>query len=71
MWASILRLPYRWLFPLILLFTMTGVYSINFSLFDLWVMLLFGVIGYFMKKFDYPAAPWPYPWFWGRSWKMP
>jgi putative tricarboxylic transport membrane protein len=57
MWASILRLPYRWLFPLILLFTMTGVYSINFSLFDLWIMLLFGVIGYFMKKFDFPAAP--------------
>ncbi len=56
-WASLLRLPYRWLYPMILLFSITGVYSINFRMADLWVMMLFGLFGYFMKKLDFPAAP--------------
>lgn len=57
LWASLLRTPFRLLFPLILLFCMTGVYSANSRLFDLWVMLAFGVIGYLMRKVDLPAAP--------------
>ncbi len=57
LWASLLRTPFRVLFPLILLFCMTGVYATNNRLFDLWIMLGFGVIGYFMRKADLPAAP--------------
>ncbi len=56
-WASLLKIPYRWLFPVILLLSATGVYSINGTMFDIWVMLAAGVIGYFMKKLEYPAAP--------------
>ena len=36
---------------------MIGVYSINNSVFDIWVMIVFGVIGYIMKKCDYEPAP--------------
>jgi putative tricarboxylic transport membrane protein len=56
-WASLLKLPFRWLFPMILVFSITGVYSINYNPFDLWIMLLFGFIGYFMKKLAFPPAP--------------
>ncbi len=56
-WASLLKVPYRWLVPLIMLFSITGVYSINGNLWDVWMMLLFGAIGYFMKKLQFPAAP--------------
>jgi putative tricarboxylic transport membrane protein len=45
------------LLPLILLFTLIGAYAINNNAWDIWVMLLFGVIGYLMRKFEYPAAP--------------
>ena len=54
-WA--LRVPYRIIAPLILVFCMVGVYSLDFSTFDLWLMLGAGMIGYFMKKLDYSPAP--------------
>jgi len=56
-WVQVLKVPYRILFPLILLFCLIGAYSINNSAFDLYVMILFGAIGYLMKKFGYEAAP--------------
>jgi putative tricarboxylic transport membrane protein len=56
-WASILRIPYRILLPLILLFTLLGAYALNNSVSDIWIMIAFGVVGYLMRKFDYPAAP--------------
>jgi putative tricarboxylic transport membrane protein len=57
LWVKILKIPYRILFPLILLFCLIGAYSINNTTFDLFTMILFGVVGFLMKKFDYEGAP--------------
>ena len=57
LWASILRIPYGILLPFIVMFTIIGTYAINNNPFDLWLLIVFGVLGYFMRKFDYPAAP--------------
>jgi len=57
MWVKILKVPYTILFPLILLFCLIGVYSVNNSVLDIYLMILFGVIGYFMRKFDFEPAP--------------
>jgi putative tricarboxylic transport membrane protein len=57
LWASMLRIPYTILLPLILVFTLIGAYAINGTVLDIWIMIAFGVIGYLMRKFDYPAAP--------------
>ncbi|MFH1057611.1 MAG: tripartite tricarboxylate transporter permease [Pseudomonadota bacterium] len=56
-WVQILKIPYKILFPLILLFCLVGVYSVNNTAFDIYVMLIFGIIGYLMKKFEYEGAP--------------
>ena len=57
LWASMLRIPYTILLPLILLFTLIGAYALNNNISDVWIMIAFGVVGYLMRKFDYPAAP--------------
>jgi putative tricarboxylic transport membrane protein len=56
-WVQLLKVPYRILFPLILLFCLIGVYSVNYSAFEVQLMIIFGVLGYLMKKFRYEAAP--------------
>lgn len=55
--VSALRIPFALLGPLIVIFAIVGVYSISGSMFDLWVLLVFSILGYVMKKLDYPAAP--------------
>jgi len=57
LWVRVLKVPYRFLFPLILLFCIIGAYSLNNSTFDIAVMVIFGLVGYFMKKFGYEPAP--------------
>ena len=57
LWVQVLRIPYRVLFPLILLFCLIGVYSTSNSVFDLWIMIAFGMAGYLMRKFEYDGAP--------------
>jgi putative tricarboxylic transport membrane protein len=57
LWVQVLKVPYKILFPLILLFCIIGVYSINNTTFDIGVMLLFGIVGYLMRKFGYEGAP--------------
>lgn len=57
LWVQVLKVPYRILFPLILLFCLIGAYSVNSSPFDLFMMILFGAVGYLMRKFKYEAAP--------------
>ena len=57
LWVQVLRIPDKILYPLIILFCLVGAYSINNSVFDIGVMVLFGIIGYLLKKFDYEAAP--------------
>jgi putative tricarboxylic transport membrane protein len=56
LFAQILRLPYYVLYPLIIGISIVGVYSVNNSLFDVWLMGLFGLLGYAMRKLDFPAA---------------
>jgi putative tricarboxylic transport membrane protein len=55
--ANILRIPKRILLPLIILFCITGMYTVNNSIFDIWMMLLFGAIGFLMRKWAYEGAP--------------
>jgi putative tricarboxylic transport membrane protein len=57
LWVQVLKVPYRILFPLILLFCLIGAYSINYSTIDVLFMILFGILGYLMKKFEYEGAP--------------
>src|SRR6266567_5199798 len=57
MWVQLLKLPYNILFPLIILFTIIGVYCSSNNVFDVYVMIAFGVIGYFMRKIGYEPAP--------------
>lgn len=57
LWVQLLRVPYRMLFPLILLLSIIGTYSANKNVFDLWVMLGFGVAGYVLRKLEYDLAP--------------
>ena len=57
LWVQVLRVPYKILFPLILLICIIGSYSINNNVFDIIVMLIFGVLGYLMRKYGYEGAP--------------
>ncbi len=57
LWVSILKIPYSFLFPLILAFTVIGAYSMNNAAFDVAVMTLSGVVGYILQKLDFPIAP--------------
>ena len=56
-WVKILKIPYPILFPLILLFCVIGVFSLNNNVGEIGLMLFFGGVGYLMKKFNYEAAP--------------
>jgi TctA family transporter len=56
-WVALLRVPYYFLFPAIVVFCAIGAYSIGNSLFDLWLMLGFGLIGYFFIKIGVEPAP--------------
>ena len=55
--ASILRIPKKILLPLVMLFCITGMYTVNNSVNDIWLMLSMGVLGYLMRKWVYDAAP--------------
>jgi TctA family transporter len=57
LWVKILRIPYHFLFSLILLLCIIGSYITNNNPYDVVIMAIFGLIGYLMKKFDYEAAP--------------
>jgi putative tricarboxylic transport membrane protein len=57
LWVQLLRVPYSLLFPLILFVCLIGAYVINNSAVDVAIMFIFGVVGYFMRKFEYEPAP--------------
>ena len=57
LWVKLLSVPYRFLYPAILLFCCIGVYSLNNSAFDVGLALLFGVLGYLFIKLDCEPAP--------------
>jgi putative tricarboxylic transport membrane protein len=56
-WIQVLRIPYTILFPFIILFCLIGVYGVNYSQLEIWVMLIFGIFGYVMRKLGYEMAP--------------
>jgi putative tricarboxylic transport membrane protein len=56
-WIKLLSVPYRWLFPAIVLFCAIGVYSTNNNTWDIWMVALFGVIGYTFIKLGMEPAP--------------
>jgi TctA family transporter len=57
LWVSILRIPGRLLHPVIICLICIGVYSINTSIFDVWMVLIFGVLGYGMRLLHFEPAP--------------
>ena len=56
-WAKLLEIRYQFLYPGILLFCVLGAYSLNQSVFDVGIMIGFGVLGYIFRKIDWPLAP--------------
>ena len=57
LWARLLTIPYSILFVAILVFTIIGAYSVTGTAFGVGVMVLFGVVGYVLRKLDFPLAP--------------
>ena len=57
MWAQLLRVPYAFMAPLIMVLTLVGVYSVNNSTFDIWVMLVMGLFGYLARKLKFDLGP--------------
>jgi putative tricarboxylic transport membrane protein len=57
LWTRFLSIPYPILFTMILLFAIIGSYSLNSSMFDVGVMVAAGIVGYFLRKLDFPIAP--------------
>jgi len=56
-WVQILRVPYKILFPLVLLFCVIGSYSVNSSTFDVLIMVIFGIVGYVFRTMGFEGAP--------------
>ena len=56
-WVQLLKVPYVFLAPLIMTLTLVGVYSVNNSSFDMWVMLALGIFGYAMRKLKFELGP--------------
>lgn len=57
LWVSLLKVPYRLLFPAIMAFSCIGIYSVNNSAFDIYMTAVFGVIGFLWLKLECPPAP--------------
>jgi putative tricarboxylic transport membrane protein len=57
MWVRLLKVPYKYLYPMIILFCLIGAYSLKSKVADIVVMVIFGWLGYVMKKWRYEGAP--------------
>ncbi|MEI8189031.1 MAG: tripartite tricarboxylate transporter permease [candidate division NC10 bacterium] len=57
LWVSLLKIPYPLLGPAILVICVIAAYGVRNSLFDVWIMLAFGFLGYIMRKLEFPAIP--------------
>ncbi len=57
LFVNLLRIPYAYLYPAILVFCVLGVYSVNGSVVDVWIMTGMGALGYLLRKFDFEVAP--------------
>ena len=57
LFVRVLQIPYAYLYTLIIMFCIIGVYEVNHSIVDVWIMLIMGVVGYTLRKFDFDPAP--------------
>jgi putative tricarboxylic transport membrane protein len=57
LFVNLLRIPYPLLYPAILVFSMVGVYAVNGSVVDVWIMTVMGALGYLLRKLDFETAP--------------
>jgi putative tricarboxylic transport membrane protein len=57
LFVTVLRIPYAYLYPLIIMFCIVGVYEVSHSVVDVYIMLLMGMLGYALKKFSFDPAP--------------
>src|SRR6266496_3229220 len=57
LFASILRIPFSIIAPVIVVICAIGAYTVHNAMLDIWLMMVFGVVGYVFKKLDYPLAP--------------
>jgi putative tricarboxylic transport membrane protein len=57
LFIQVLRIPYRYLYPLILTLCVLGVYAVGQSVVDVWIMIVMGLVGYAMRKLGYEPAP--------------
>ena len=57
LFVNVLRIPYAYLYPLVIMFCIVGVYVVNNSIVDVWIMLVMGVLGYMLRKFGFDPAP--------------
>ncbi len=57
LFVNLLRIPYAYLYPMIIMFCVIGVYEVNHSIVDIWIMLIMGGVGYALKKFGFDPAP--------------
>lgn len=57
LFVKILRVPTHYLMPIILMFCVIGVYGVNGSIFELWLMLGFGALGFLLQRYDFGTAP--------------
>jgi TctA family transporter len=56
-WVRLLQIPYRYMYPTIIVLICMGVYSLNNNVFDVWLTLIIGVVGYVMRLFRFEPAP--------------
>jgi putative tricarboxylic transport membrane protein len=57
LFVNILRVPYPYLYPAILVFSILGVYAVNGNVVDVWIMLAMGLLGWVLRKLDFETAP--------------
>jgi len=57
LWVRLLKIPYKILMPVIITIASVGVLATDNNIFDMWIMFFFGLVGYFMRKMEYPGAP--------------
>jgi putative tricarboxylic transport membrane protein len=57
LFVNLLRIPYAYLYPLIIMFCVIGVYEVSHSIVDVWIMLIMGGFGYLLRKFGFDPAP--------------
>lgn len=57
LWVQVLRIPSKILYPLVLLFCLVGAFSINNNVFDITVMIIFGIVGWLCRRYGYEGAP--------------